>query len=242
MRTATLSLAALLAGCATTAPGLPLTPAQLRRVDGQEPLPLVTRGSAEAAVLRTRAHEVPAGLRLRALAAAMEHKMHASQGVGIAGPQVGVPLRVAVLLLGYRGPTPRAVFVRNPVIVERSDETMPSYEGCLSVPGVGGLVKRNRWVRVRWLDLQELPQETRAEGPDAVLWQHELDHLDGILYVDRLQGEPIPAEEMRRRRKELEQRSNPVSAPSQRERWISCAADRAAWRPASAPRASRSPR
>jgi peptide deformylase len=207
-------LCTLIAGCATTPPRLQLTPAQLRRVDGAEPLPLVTRDSAEAAVLRSRAHEVPAGLRLDALAAAMGQKMHSAQGVGIAGPQVGVPLRVAVLLLGYRGPAPHAVFVRNPVIVERSDETMPSYEGCLSVPGVGGLVKRNRWVRVRWLDLHEQAQETRAEGPDAVLWQHELDHLDGVLYVDRLQGELIPSEEMRRRRKELEQRSTPASTPA----------------------------
>ena len=208
------ALAAVATGCAGPASTLRLTTLQLRRVEGSAPLPLVTRESAEAAVLRERAHEVPAGLRLEALAAAMERAMRAADGVGIAGPQVGVPLRVAVLLLGYRGPSPHAVFVRNPVIVERSDEVMPSYEGCLSVPGVGGLVKRNRWVRVRWLDLQERPQELRSQGADAVLWQHELDHLDGVLYVDRLLGELMPIEEMRRRRKALEQSPPaPASAP-----------------------------
>jgi len=203
-RTAMLGLVAGLSACAT-GPSLRLTPAELGRVEGRAALPLVTRGSAEAAGLRRRAQEVPPGLRLEALAASMERVMRAAEGVGLAGPQVGVPLRVAVLLLGYRGPHPRAVFVRNPAIVERADETVPSYEGCLSLPGVGGLVRRNRWVRVRYLELSGREQETRAEGADAILWQHELDHLDGILYVDRLQGELMPLEEMRRRRKALEQ-------------------------------------
>jgi peptide deformylase len=221
-RASLLLIALPLLACATsgavtssaTSP-LRLTAEQWQRVRGQAPLPLVTRGSAGAAVLRRRAQEVPAELRLELLAAAMERSMRAAKGVGIAGPQVGVPLRVAVLLLGYRGPSPRAVFVRNPVILERADETVPSYEGCLSVPGgVGGLVRRSRWVRVRFVDTAGQPGEVRAEGPDAILWQHELDHLDGVLFVDRLVGELIPQEEMRRRRRALESApSAPATAP-----------------------------
>jgi len=217
-----LVLVSQLLGCATSSSigGSPTSPLRLtaeqwRRTLGQAPLPLVTRGSAEAALLRRRAEEVPAELRLEPLAAAMEQSMRAAKGVGIAGPQVGVPLRVAVLLLGYRGPSPRAVFVRNPVILERADETVPSYEGCLSVAGgVGGLVRRSRWVRVRFVNAAGQPGEVRVEGPDAILWQHELDHLDGVLFVDRLVGELISTEEMRRRRRALERdRSAPASAP-----------------------------
>jgi peptide deformylase len=156
-------------------------------------------------VLRARALELPddpaaAGIDLARIAARMERAMRAEKGVGLAGPQVGLRLRVAVLLLDYRTPRPRAVFAVNPVILTRADEVIESYEGCLSVPGVGGRVLRNRWVQVRYRTLAGETREARFEGPNAILWQHELDHLDGILYLDRLQGELLSIEEMRRRR------------------------------------------
>lgn len=203
-----LSLLAALASCAASsaAPAPQLSPLELRRIEGRDSLSVVTRDSPEAAILRRRALEVPEGMRLEALAASMERALRTAGGVGLAGPQVGVPLRVALLLLGYARPGARApaLFVRNPVIVERSDETVPSYEGCLSVPGLGGLLRRSRWVRVRYQTLGGQPAEARAEGADAILWQHEIDHLDGTLYLDRLIGEPMSLEEMRRRRKLLE--------------------------------------
>ena len=130
--------------------------------------------------------------------------MRKAKGVGIAGPQVGLGLRVATLMLDYKTKTPRVVFVRNPVIVKRSDETMDGYEGCLSIPGVGGLVRRNRWIKVQYSAPSGQVLSVEAEGPNAVLWQHELDHLDGVLYLDRLQGKLMPMDEVRRRRKEMD--------------------------------------
>ena len=155
-----------------------------------------------AGVLRRQALPAPEGLDLRGVAARMERTMLAAKGVGIAGPQVGISLRVATLMLGYRTDEPRMVFTINPRIIQRSDETVEGYEGCLSIPDVGGLVRRNRWVRVRYATLDGREHELRSEGPDAVLWQHELDHLDGVLYTDRLLGKLLPMEEVRRLRKE----------------------------------------
>jgi len=169
---------------------------------------VVTRGSR---VLRTRARPVPAGLDLSAVAARMEATMNAAGGVGIAGPQVGLALRIATLELDYKSDAPTTIFVRNPVIVERSDETIDGYEGCLSVPGVGGLVRRAEWIKL----VHDTPDgetiETEAEGYNAVLWQHELDHLDGVLYLDKLLGELLPMEEVRRRRKLAEEAAGETS-------------------------------
>ena len=140
--------------------------------------------------------------------------MRAAGGVGIAGPQVGLALRVVTLVLDYKTDHPRVVFVRNPVIVERSDDSIEGYEGCLSVPGVGGLVRRSRWIRVRHTASDGQPRTASAQGANAVLWQHEIDHLDGVLFVDRLRGPLIPMDEVRRRRREMEeQRSSRPGLP-----------------------------
>jgi peptide deformylase len=173
---------------------------------------VVVRGCADTAVLRTRARAVPPGLDLDAVAARMERTMRDAAGVGIAGPQVGLSLRVATLLLDYKTDKPRALFVRNPVIAERSDETLEGYEGCLSVPDVGGLVRRNSWLRLEYDAADGTTVSTEAEGYNAVLWQHELDHLDGVIYLDRLLGELLPMDEVRRRRKEAEDRERAAGA------------------------------
>ena len=145
--------APLLAGCAgrrgevATVPVPPPAVADENRwLDFERPLvaaarddfEMVVRGRADAAVLRLRAREAVPGMDLTDIAARMERTMHAAGGVGIAGPQVGLSLRVATLMLDYRTDDPRVIFAVNPVIVERSDGSALGYEGCLSVPGVGG--------------------------------------------------------------------------------------------------------
>jgi len=199
--------------CADAPPWRPeASEARLLAAD-REDFDLVLRGGPGSGVLRRLARPVPSELDLTRVAARMEQAMRRAEGVGLAGPQVGLGLRVATLMLGYKTTTPVVVFVRNPVIVERSDDTREGYEGCLSVPDVGGLVRRARWIRVRYETAAGQPVEAEAEGPDAVLWQHELDHLDGVLYLDRLLGELLPMDEVRRRREELERsRSEPRAA------------------------------
>ena len=180
---------------------------QARLAGGGPEFEVVTRGSPATRVLRRWARPVPPGLDLRDVARRMEAAMRHKQGVGIAGPQVGLSLRMAVLELDYKTDHPYIVFARNPQILERSDDCQDGYEGCLSIPGVGGLVRRNRWIKLRYETNAGKQVVAEAQGPNAVLWQHEIDHLEGILYVDKLQGELLPMEEVRRLRKEAEQMS-----------------------------------
>lgn len=175
---------------------------------------IVVRSSPRAAVLRSWARPVPAGLDLTVVERRMEQTMRAAKGVGLAAPQVGLRLRGATLELDYKTDHPRTVFVRNPLIVERSDETIEGYEMCLSVPGVGGLVRRNRWIRIQHDSVEGEHLITEAEGHNAILWQHELDHLDGVLYVDKVQGQLLPSDEVRRLRKQPEQEKSSALAPS----------------------------
>jgi len=194
--------------------------AERRAIDAARPdFEVIVRGCSDTAVLRTRARAVPRGLDLDAVAARMERTMRDAGGVGIAGPQVGLGLRVATLLLDYKTDSPHVLFVRNPIIVERSDETLEGYEGCLSVPEVGGLVRRNRWLRLEYDGAEGGTIAAEAEGYNAVLWQHELDHLDGVIYLDRLLGALLPMDEVRRLRKEIEERENAAAgAPADQAR------------------------
>jgi peptide deformylase len=77
---------------------------------------------------------------------------------------------------------------------------------------VGGLVRRNRWLRLEYDTADGARATAEAEGYNAVLWQHELDHLDGVIYLDRLLGELLPMDEVRRRRKEAEDRERAAGA------------------------------
>ena len=132
-------------------------------------------------VLRERAHEVTEFDRsLRKFAKRMIRTMHDAPGVGLAAPQVGVLQR----LLVYDVDDDPRVLV-NPVLGEYSDETEESDEGCLSVPGVTMPVERPVSVRVQGLDEYGEPVDFRAEGFEARVIQHENDHLDGVLIVDR---------------------------------------------------------
>jgi peptide deformylase len=104
------------------------------------------------------------------------------EGAGLAAPQVHAPVRVAVITLDdERGPE----FFINPVVTPLTDELMRYYEGCLSVEGIRAAVDRPSKVRVEALDRDGSPKAYELEGFPAIVVQHEFDHLDGILYVDR---------------------------------------------------------
>ncbi len=115
----------------------------------------------------------------------MVETMHAERGVGLAGPQVGISKRIAVI---NPEPENEKTLLRmvNPRIVAVSDETETMEEGCLSVPGIRGDVARHVWVEVAYEDEKGVERTLRAEGLLGRIVQHELDHLNGVLFIDRL--------------------------------------------------------
>jgi len=136
-------------------------------------------------VLRREAREVVSiDPELRKLIDDMFDTMYAAEGIGLAGPQVGVEKRVLVVDLNDEE-HPRFALV-NPTCVERSTVTEKGEEGCLSIPGVSALVDRPISVTVEGLDARGEPVRIEAEGLLARCLQHEIDHLDGILFIDRL--------------------------------------------------------
>jgi peptide deformylase len=128
---------------------------------------------------------------LHTLVQDLHDTMKAAQGAGLAAPQIGVDLQV--VLFGFEHnerypeapPVPRTVLV-NPVITPLSDEEVDGWEGCLSVPGLRGVVPR--WSRIRYQGLDEngVPVDREAEGFHARVVQHECDHLIGRLYPTRM--------------------------------------------------------
>lgn len=133
-------------------------------------------------VLRERAREVEKVTEdHRRLARDMIETMRAAPGVGLAGPQVGVLERIFVWEVEDR----QGVFI-NPRMVHRSRETVTEEEGCLSLPGLGYDVERHREVTVEALDENGRPVAVTGEDLLARIFQHELDHLDGVLFIDRL--------------------------------------------------------
>jgi len=139
-------------------------------------------------VLRVKCRPVAAvDDRLRKLAADMVETMHAAPGIGLAAPQVGVEERLAVVDLSV-GEDPSQVHVLiNPEIVHREGQET-EVEGCLSIPGLTDKVDRPAAVKIKALDLAEKPFEIEAEGWFARALCHELDHLDGVLFIDHLRG------------------------------------------------------
>lgn len=143
-------------------------------------------------VLHARASEVTefdAGL--QTLVADMFETMEAAPGVGLAAPQVGVPLRLFVFNWAdddgapWRGVAINPTLWLSPAPVGPADEEEES-EGCLSVPGERFPLRRSELAILTAVDLEQKPFEIRAEGWLARIFQHEYDHLDGLLYVDRL--------------------------------------------------------
>jgi peptide deformylase len=117
----------------------------------------------------------------------MLETMYAAPGIGLAAPQVGILKRVFVADLGRDGERV-PIYVINPEIVWRSDSTNVAEEGCLSLPKQFGEVTRFDQVRVRHLDRARAVHEIAAEGLLARCLQHEIDHLNGVLFVDHLSG------------------------------------------------------
>jgi len=122
---------------------------------------------------------------LRRLAADMAETMYAAPGVGLAAPQVGVSRRLIVLDCAGKEEPRQLIAAINPEIVARAGESCEE-EGCLSVPEYYAKVERSARVTVRYLDLAGEERELAVEGLWAVCFQHEIDHLDGILFVDHL--------------------------------------------------------
>lgn len=116
----------------------------------------------------------------------MLETMHAAPGIGLAGPQVGVAKRVLVLDVAGDDEGPNPLKVANPEILWASDETRVDEEGCLSVPDHYAEVTRAARVTVRYLDYDNEIREIEAEGTLATCLQHEMDHLDGKLFIDHL--------------------------------------------------------
>lgn len=123
---------------------------------------------------------------LRALMDDMLETMYAAPGIGLAAIQVGVALRVIVMDLAGKDEEPQPRFFVNPEILEPADETKPYEEGCLSVPEIYEEVERPARCRVKYLNYQGEPVIEEAEGLFAVCIQHEMDHLNGIVFLDHL--------------------------------------------------------
>ncbi|HUW97257.1 MAG TPA: peptide deformylase [Acidiferrobacter sp.] len=144
-------------------------------------------------LLSARAQEVShfPSAALTELVGDMKDTMAALNGAGLAAPQIGVPLRIVIfgVQANPRYPevagVPDTVLV-NPVVEAIGDDEEEGWEGCLSVPGMRGLVPRYQRIRYRGFDLEGTPIMREAEGFHARVVQHECDHLDGILYPLRI--------------------------------------------------------
>lgn len=153
-------------------------------------------------VLRRKARKVTDfGLELQTLVDDMIETMRVTPGVGLAANQVAVPWRVIVVEYGDEEDEeapPRLYTVVNPEITRFSNETELGTEGCLSVPGIAGEVKRYQTITVKGLNRRGKPVTIKARDWLARIFQHEIDHLDGILFVDRAErvwkSEEIPAQ------------------------------------------------
>ncbi len=123
---------------------------------------------------------------LKAFGEAMISKMYEANGIGLAAPQVGVSMRVcvAVQMQDQEDTGAEPLVLVNPEILERSKDTWVLEEGCLSIPGLLGDVQRPETIRVRYQDTSGETHEIEATGMYARVLQHEIDHLDGRLFID----------------------------------------------------------
>ncbi len=141
---------------------------------------------------------------VRAIVADMVETMYDEAGLGLAAPQIGVSLRLIVVADDEKREARALV---NPTIVEQGGE-VTAEEGCLSIPGVFAQVTRAAWVRAEATDLDGQPVSMLARGLFARVLQHEMDHLDGVLFIDRL--DPVARDRIKRK---IKKEGLPEDAP-----------------------------
>ena len=122
---------------------------------------------------------------LQELARDMLETMYSAPGIGLAAPQVGVNLRLLVVDVSAGEERGNQIILVNPEIIEAEGE-QKGEEGCLSIPGFTAMVNRPQWIRIAGQDLRGKPLELEAEDLLARALCHEVDHLDGVLYLDRI--------------------------------------------------------
>jgi peptide deformylase len=150
---------------------------------------------------------------IRALADDMLETMYDAPGIGLAAIQVAVPKRLLVIDTAKKeDEPPRPLVIINPAILWSSEETNPHEEGCLSIPEYYEEVIRPKMVRVRFLDRDGKEQEIEADGLLATALQHEIDHLNGVLFIDhisRLKRERVIKKFIKASRREAGEKAEP---------------------------------
>jgi len=147
-------------------------------------LPIITAPDPR---LKIKVRPVPAvDVKIRRLMDDMLDTMYGAIGIGLAAPQVGKSSRVIVLDVAREGEKPQPLQLANPEILWRSPELTTGNEGCLSLPEHYAEVTRPAKIRLRYLDYQNEIREIEASGLLAMCLQHEIDHLDGVLFVDHI--------------------------------------------------------
>lgn len=158
------------------------------------PDPELKKKSAQVTVINDQIFE---------LAKNMAETMYDAPGVGLAAPQVGVHQRVIVIDVAPESEPPNLITAINPVIIQADGEAYEE-EGCLSVPKYAANVRRHARIVVKYIDLKGEEVTCRTEGLLAIAFQHEIDHLDGILFVDHIS--PLKRELFKRRyRRQMEE-------------------------------------
>jgi len=147
-------------------------------------LPIITAPDPRLKIKATPVAKVDA--KVRRLMDDMLETMYHSIGIGLAAPQVGATQRVLVVDVAREGEPPQPLRIANPEILWHSDETMLSNEGCLSLPEHYADVARPAAIRLRYLDHENELRVIEAKGLLATCLQHEIDHLDGVLFVDHI--------------------------------------------------------
>ncbi len=139
-------------------------------------------------VLRAKAKPVArVDKSIKKLASNMIDAMKESDGMGLAAPQVGISKRIVIVLLNYNTDHEMIVPLINPEITYFSDDTGKAEEGCLSLPGIYKQVERSKQIRLTYTDTKGKEKMLVLEDMNARVVQHEIDHLDGILFIDRVE-------------------------------------------------------
>jgi len=147
-------------------------------------LPIITAPDPRLKIKAKPVGQVDA--KVRRLMDDMLETMYHAIGIGLAAPQVGAARRVVVVDVARDGEKPQPLRLANPEILWRSEELMTANEGCLSLPEHYADVERPAAVRIRYLDHENEIREIEAKGLLATCLQHEIDHLDGMLFVDHI--------------------------------------------------------